>query len=36
MTYSKLGISNNRLIPHLPIEGREDYLEYHRQNILKI
>lgn len=36
MTYSKLGISNNRIIPHLPIEGREEYLEYHRQNILKI
>ncbi len=36
MTYSKLGISNNRIISHLPIEGREDYLEYHRQNILKI
>ena len=36
MTYSKIGISDNKLIPHLPIEGREIYLEYHRTNILKI
>lgn len=35
MTYSKLGISDNKLIPQLPIEGRELYLEYHRSNILK-
>lgn len=35
MTYSKLGISNNKLIPHLPTEGREIYLEYHRKNIFK-
>ncbi len=35
MTYSKLGVSNNKLIPHLPIEGRQDYLKYHRENILK-
>jgi len=36
MTYSKLGLTNNRLIDHLPIVGREEYLEYHRNNILKI
>lgn len=35
MTYSKLGISNNKIIPHLPVEGREAYLEYHRKYIFK-
>lgn len=35
MTYSKIGISDNKIIPHLPIEGREEYLEYHRTNVLK-
>jgi putative restriction endonuclease len=35
MTYSKLGISDNKIIPLLPIEGREKYLEYHRKEILK-
>jgi len=35
MTYSKLGISDNKIIPHLPIDGREAYLEYHRNKILK-
>lgn len=35
MTYSKLGISDNKIIPLLPIEGRETYLEYHRTEILK-
>lgn len=35
MTYSKLGISDNKTIPHLPIDGREVYLEYHRNEILK-
>lgn len=35
MTYSKLGISDNKLITHLPIEGREKYLEFHRSEILK-
>lgn len=35
MTYSKLGISDNKLISHLPIEGREEYLNYHRTEILK-
>lgn len=35
MTYSKIGISDSKLIPHLPIEGRENYLEYHRTTILK-
>lgn len=35
MTYSKLGISDNKTIPHLPIDGREAYLEYHRNVILK-
>lgn len=35
MTYSKLGISNNKTISHLPIEGREEYLAYHRKEIFK-
>lgn len=35
MTYSKLGISDNKIIPHLPTDGREIYLEYHRTTILK-
>lgn len=35
MTYSKIGISDNKIISHLPIAGREGYLEYHRNNILK-
>ncbi len=35
MTYSKLSISDNKIIPHLPIAGRENYLEYHRKNIFK-
>jgi len=35
ITYSKLGISNNKIIPHLPIEGREKYLKYHRSEVLK-
>ncbi len=36
MTYSKIGISDNKSFPFLPIEGREAYLEYHRNEILKI
>jgi len=35
MTYSKLGISDNKIIPHLPIIGREEYMEYHRTEVLK-
>ncbi|CUV65158.1 Putative type II restriction endonuclease [Sulfurovum sp. enrichment culture clone C5] len=35
MTYSKLNISDNKIIPHLPTKGREEYLKYHRENILK-
>jgi len=35
MTYSKLGLSDNITIPHLPINGREEYLEFHRTTILK-
>ncbi len=35
MTYSKIGISDNKLFTHLPVEGRENYLEYHRTIILK-
>ena len=35
MTYSKLGISDNKIIPHLPTDGREIYLNYHRTTILK-
>lgn len=36
MTYSKLKISNNKIIPQLIIDNkRECYLEYHRKNIFK-
>lgn len=35
MTYSKLGISDNKIIPYLPTDGREIYLDYHRTTILK-
>ena len=35
MTYSQIGISDNKIISHLPIDGRESYLEYHRNEILK-
>lgn len=35
ITYSKIGISDNKFFPFLPIEGREKYLEYHREEILK-
>jgi len=35
MTYSKIGISDNKSFPFLPTEGREEYLEYHRNEILK-
>lgn len=35
MTYSKLGISDNKIFEQLPTEGREDYLEYHRTEIFQ-
>jgi hypothetical protein len=36
MTYSKLNISDNKIIPHLVMDDkREKYLKYHRANILK-
>jgi len=35
MTYSKLGISDGKIVSQLPINGREEYLEFHRNNILK-
>jgi predicted restriction endonuclease len=35
MTYSKLNITPNKKYLHLPIDGRECYLDYHRQNIFK-
>jgi len=35
ITYSRLGISDNKMISNLPIEGREEYLAFHRNNILK-
>lgn len=35
MTYSKLNISDNKIISHLPVDGREGYLKFHRENILK-
>ncbi len=35
MTYSKIGISDGKTFNLLPIEGREAYLDYHRNKILK-
>ena len=35
ITYSKLGISDNKIIHHLPIEGREVYMKYHRKEIFQ-
>lgn len=35
MTYSKLGISDDKMIQHLPVNGRESYLQFHRAHILK-
>ncbi len=35
MTCSKLSIADEKKYPMLPTEGRENYLEYHRQNIFK-
>jgi len=35
MTYSKLGISDGKTYSHLPTEGREIYLDFHRKEILK-
>lgn len=35
MTYSKIGISDGKIFTHVPTEGREKYLEYHRNEILK-
>lgn len=35
MTYSKLGISDNKIIYQLPLEGRESYMEYHRKEIFQ-
>ncbi len=35
MNYPNIGISNNKIFTMLPVDGREEYLAYHRQNILK-
>ena len=35
MTYSKLGISDNKSFLSLPVEGREEYLDYHRKEIFQ-
>ena len=35
MTYSKIGISDDKIFSHLPTKGREHYLEYHRTELLK-
>lgn len=35
MTYSKLGISDGKTFSHLPVDGRKEYLEYHRTELLK-
>ena len=35
MTRSKLNISNDKTYSLLPTEGRENYLDYHRNEVLK-
>ncbi len=35
MTYSMLGISDDKTYKHLQTKGSEKYLEFHRDNILK-
>lgn len=35
MTYSKIGISDDKFFSHLSTEGRENYLQYHRTELLK-
>lgn len=35
MTYSKLGISDGKTFTHLPVDGRKEYLKYHRTELLK-
>lgn len=35
MTYSKLRISDNKTFASLPVEGREEYLDYHRKEIFQ-
>lgn len=35
MTYSKIGISDDKIFSHLPVDGRKEYLEYHRTELLK-
>ena len=35
MTYFKLGISDNKTFASLPVEGREEYLDYHRKEIFQ-
>jgi hypothetical protein len=35
MTCSKLNISNDKIYSLLPTEGRENYLDYHRNEVLK-
>jgi len=34
-TYAKIGVSDNKIITTLPIEGRETYLEYHRDKVFQ-
>ena len=33
--YAKLGLVDGKKLPYLPIDGREQYLEYHRRYRLK-
>jgi predicted restriction endonuclease len=35
MTYSKLNISDDKFFHHLPIDGRKDYMNYHRTEIFQ-
>jgi putative restriction endonuclease len=35
VTFSRLNLVANKTIEHLPIKGREEYLQYHRENIFK-
>ncbi|MCY4299432.1 MAG: HNH endonuclease [Flavobacteriaceae bacterium] len=34
-TYNKLGLSFGKPYPELPLKGRQDYLKYHRDNVLR-
>lgn len=35
LTYKNLGLIDSKTYPNLPIDGREKYLQFHRENIFK-